>query len=594
MEIAECGCPCHYWRALVGACLLRIAQEGERSMKQVRCAIYTRKSSEEGLEQDFNSLDAQYAACAAYVASQTSEGWILIAERYDDGGTSGGTLERPALQRLLADIAAGRIDIVVVYKVDRLTRSLLDFAKLVEAFDKAATSFVSITQSFNTTTSMGRLTLNMLLSFAQFEREVTAERIRDKLAASKARGMWMGGTPPLGYRPDGRTLAIVDEDAELVRMIFGLYLYLGNVRLLQNELIQRNIVKPVRASKAGRSFGGTAFVRGELYAILSNPIYIGRIRHKNTVHDGLHAPIIDQLLWEAVQAMLADNRTGKRHIRVAVHPSILAGKLFDDTGQKMVASHANKGARRYRYYVSRDLQHGGDAANSNGMRIPAPEIEALVCARLAELFDDPIALMERASITCPDPDVTAKAVAMAYTIAQTLRSTDPVVLARLIDGIVQRIDVGADAVTLTMDSNYIAKHLDLHRESQDLPPLQITVPAKLKRSGLAMRLILPGGGNATPRIDDKLVKAISTAHDWWEEMVGNPKLRVSDLAIKHGVTESWITRLLRLAFLDPTIVELVLAGKAPADFSLATLRSPESIPALWSAQRSPHCIAIAR
>jgi len=248
-------------------------------MTKLRCAIYTRKSSEEGLDQDFNSLDAQHEACAAYIKSQASEGWKLVRERYDDGGISGGTLERPGLQRLLADIAAGHIDIVVVYQVDRLTRSLLDFAKLVEAFDKAGASFVSITQSFNTTNSMGRLTLNMLLSFAQFEREVTAERIRDKIAQSKARGMWMGGTPPIGYRPNGRSLAIVEEDATLIRHIFDRYAELGNVRLLAEELEQAEIWSPVRKAATGRAFGGRPFSRGHLYRILSNPTYIGRIDH---------------------------------------------------------------------------------------------------------------------------------------------------------------------------------------------------------------------------------------------------------------------------------------------------------------------------
>jgi site-specific DNA recombinase len=327
-------------------------------MRPVRCAIYTRKSSEEGLEQDFNSLEAQYAACAAYIASQASEGWTLIGQRYDDGGISGGTLERPRLKRLLADLAAGTIDIVVVYKVDRLTRSLLDFARLVEAFDKAGVSFVSVTQSFNTTTSMGRLTLNMLLSFAQFEREVTAERIRDKLAASKARGMWMGGTPPLGFRPDGRSLAIVEEHAERVRLIFKRYLELGNVRRLQDELSRSGLYKPVRATSGGRSFGGAPFRRGELYAMLANPVYIGRIRHRETTYDGLHEAIIDLPLWEAVQAKLAGNRTGERHVRATAHASLLAGKLFDGAGERMVACHAKKGARRYRYYVSHSLHRG--------------------------------------------------------------------------------------------------------------------------------------------------------------------------------------------------------------------------------------------
>jgi DNA invertase Pin-like site-specific DNA recombinase len=563
-------------------------------MKSIRCAIYTRKSSEEGLEQDFNSLDAQYAACSAYIASQASEGWTLRDARYDDGGISGGTLDRPALQRMLADIAAGRIDIVVVYKVDRLTRSLLDFARLVEAFDKAGASFVSVTQSFNTTTSMGRLTLNMLLSFAQFEREVTAERIRDKLAASKARGMWMGGTPPLGYRPDGRSLAIVEEHAELVRLIFALYLELGNVRLLQQELDHRGIVKPVRASKAGRSFGGTSFSRGELYAILSNPIHIGRIRHRDATYDGLHPAIVDPSLWDQIQARLAANRQGKRHLRAVVHPSILAGKLFDGNGQKMVASHASKGARRYRYYVSQDRQHGGDAASSGGMRIPAPEIETLVCTRLAELFNDPIALVERVV----GPDIASagmqQALSEAQTIADILSGTDPASTRHLIDQIVRQIDIAADAVTIVLDRNRIAACLGSPARTEDTVPLQIIVPVRLTRSGMAMRLVLPGGENVSSHIDEKLVKAIATAHRWWEQLLANPQLRVSDLAKSLGVTESWIGRRLRLAFLDPAIVAQALTGKAPADFSLEALREPGSIPALWSAQRAYHRIRIAK
>ena len=263
-------------------------------MKNVRCAIYTRKSSEEGLEQGFNSLDAQREACAAYVLSQASEGWQLMPEYYDDGGLSGGTLDRPALIRLLADVAAGKIDIIVVYKVDRLTRSLLDFAKLVEAFDKAGTSFVSITQSFNTTTSMGRLTLNMLLSFAQFEREVTAERIRDKIAASKAKGMWMGGTPPLGYEPNGRSLAIVEEQAAVVREIYDRYLKIGNVRLMAEQLATAGIQSPTRRSLKGRHFGGRPLSDGNIYAILKNPIYAGDIAHHGKIYAGQHPPIIER------------------------------------------------------------------------------------------------------------------------------------------------------------------------------------------------------------------------------------------------------------------------------------------------------------
>jgi site-specific DNA recombinase len=409
-------------------------------MKRVRCAIYTRKSSEEGLEQDFNSLDAQHAACSAYVLSQASEGWVEIDRRYDDGGISGGTLERPAIQQLLHDVHSGLIDIVVVYKVDRLTRSLLDFAKLVEAFDQAGTSFVSVTQSFNTTTSMGRLTLNMLLSFAQFEREVTAERIRDKLAASKARGMWMGGTPPIGYRPDGRSLAIVPEEAELVRTIFELYQKLGAIRLLEIELQRRGFAKPVRTTLAGRSFGGSPFGRGELHAILANPIYVGRIRHRTKTYPGLHQPIIDESVGDAVQDLLAGNRIGpKRRKRAASHPSLLAGKLCDvSTGEPMVASHASKGSRRYRYYIARSLNRGERHDAHDAMRIPAGEIEQLVILELSRLLRDPERLI--AAITndateataAARPELITRAIAFADHVGSSTDQAKAAMLAKLI------------------------------------------------------------------------------------------------------------------------------------------------------------------
>ncbi|RZA23254.1 MAG: recombinase family protein, partial [Proteobacteria bacterium] len=318
-------------------------------MKTVRCAIYTRKSSDEGLEQDFNSLDAQREACAAYVLSQASEGWKLCPEHYDDGGISGGTLERPALQRLIAEVKEGRIDIIVVYKVDRLTRSLLDFSKLVETFDAAGASFVSVTQSFNTTTSMGRLTLNMLLSFAQFEREVTAERIRDKIAASKAKGMWMGGNPPLGYRPDGRTLAIVEDHATIVRDIYARYRRLGNVRLVADALIGDGVTTPARIKGNGKAFGGGIFSRGQLYTMLKNPIYVGDIPHREKVYPGNHPGIINRAEWDAVQVQLATNVQGQRTTR-ARNASLLAGLLFDSAGEPVIAVHTNKGKQRYRYY----------------------------------------------------------------------------------------------------------------------------------------------------------------------------------------------------------------------------------------------------
>src|SRR3954462_11822795 len=272
-----------------------------------RCAIYTRKSSEEGLEQDFNSLHAQREACDAYIKSQKHEGWRPLSTHYDDGGYSGGSIERPALRRLLADIHAKRIDVVVVYKVDRLTRSLADYAKIVEVFDASGVSFVSVTQAFNTTTSMGRLTLNVLRSFAQFEREVTGERIRDKIAALKKKGMWMGGMPPLGYTVENRKLVIVEPEAESVRDIFRRYAELGSVRLLQQDLAARGITGKSWVSTSGRCWGGKPIGRGTLYLILQNRLYRGEIAHKDKVYPGEHPAIVDAVLWDAVQARLAEN-----------------------------------------------------------------------------------------------------------------------------------------------------------------------------------------------------------------------------------------------------------------------------------------------
>jgi len=311
--------------------MTRSASSTRRSAS-VRCAVYTRKSSEEGLQQEFNSLQAQREACEAFINSQRHEGWVCLRTGYDDGGFSGATMDRPALQRLLTDITAGRVDIVVVYKIDRLTRSLADFAKIVEILDARSASFVSVTQQFNTTTSMGRLTLNVLLSFAQFEREVIGDRIRDKIAASKKKGMWMGGVPPLGYRAQDRKLVIIDSEAEPVRSIFHRYAELGSVRLLKAELEARGINSKSWTSAAGRVIGGKPFSRGALYLILRNRIYRGEIVHKGQSHPGEHPPIIDQPLWDAVQAELAGNSGGRNGGTGTREPSLLAEMLFDRDG----------------------------------------------------------------------------------------------------------------------------------------------------------------------------------------------------------------------------------------------------------------------
>src|SRR5208282_4759613 len=329
----------------------------DRNKRSLRCAIYTRVSTEHGLEQEFNSLDNQREASEAYVKSQAHEGWKLIRARYDDGGYSGGSMERPALKRLLDDVRAHRVDVIVVYKVDRLTRSLADFAKLVELFDAHGVSFVSVTQQFNTTTSMGRLTLNVLLSFAQFEREVTSERIRDKIAASKRKGIWMGGVVPLGYRVENRALHVVGGHADFVRDLFRRYLEICSVVRLKAILDQENLRLPIRTDRTGKATGGGLISRGHLYKILSNPIYRGRLSHKGQVHAGLHDPIVDQETWHRVQLLLAEHAQRTTASRQNTD-ALLAGKLFDDHGNRMSPSHAAKGERRWRYYVSQAILQG--------------------------------------------------------------------------------------------------------------------------------------------------------------------------------------------------------------------------------------------
>ena len=353
-----------------------------------RCAVYTRKSSEEGLEQNFNSLHAQREACEAFIRSQAGEGWKLVKEPYDDGGLSGGTLERPALQRMMADIRSSKIDTVVVYKVDRLTRSLADFAKIVELFDGAGVSFVAVTQQFNTTSSMGRLTLNILLSFAQFEREVTGERIRDKIAASKQKGMWMGGRLSLGYDVEDRKLVINEAEAETVKNIFQRYLDLKSVHLLQVELAQQGVVSKLRPLANGKVVGAVPLCRGAIYRLLANPIYVGLTRHKDACFPGQHHAIIDQLLWDAVQNQLKDNTIDRREHRTKEGVGLLTGKIFDDQGRRLTPTYAKKGSRQYRYYVSQRLVRGQPVEGAANWRVPANQIEKVVVIEVLALLDD--------------------------------------------------------------------------------------------------------------------------------------------------------------------------------------------------------------
>src|SRR5262249_47439655 len=357
----------------------------ERSKKLFRCAIYTRKSTEHNLDVEFNSLDAQREACEAYIKSQAHEGWRLIPSRYDDGAFSGASLDRPALQQVLAEVCSGKIDIIVVYKVDRLTRSLADFAKLVELFDQHSVSFVSVTQSFNTTSSMGRLTLNVLLSFAQFEREVIGERVRDKIAASKRKGIWVGGPVPLGYASINKKLMVVPEEAETVRLIFRRYLEVGSICDLVQDLDDRGVRTKSQVGGSGQSRGGIRFGFGPLAHLLRNRFYIGEVVYRGKVPPGEHEPILDRTVFEAVQTKLAASATA-RQLRLRGSPAILTGRIFDDRGNRMTPTHANKRGVRYRYYVSHALLQKRNGQAGSGPRVPAPEIENPVAKTLREGF----------------------------------------------------------------------------------------------------------------------------------------------------------------------------------------------------------------
>jgi len=410
-------------------------------VRKLRCAIYTRKSSEEGLEMEFNSLDAQREACSAYIASQRSEGWVELANHYDDGGVSGGTLERPALKRLLADIEAGLVDVVVVYKIDRLSRALMDFAKLVEVFDRNNVTFVSVTQSFNTTTSMGRLTLNILLSFAQFEREVIGERIRDKFAASRKRGMWMGGTVPLGYVVQDRKLVIQETEAATVRAIFERFVQVGSATTLARALAAEGI----------RTSRGRPMDKGYLYRLLNNRVYLGEAVHKGSAYPGEHQPIIPRALWDKVHAILQKSPRVRSNKARAQTPALLKGLLFGPTGAAMSPTHTRRGGKLYRYYVSQTvLKRGANTCPIS--RVPAGEIEAAVVDQLRGMLRSPEIIVGTWRAARPEIEGLSEG-----EVREALEGLDPVwdelfpaEQARIVQLLVDRIDLGLEGLAVRL------------------------------------------------------------------------------------------------------------------------------------------------
>jgi DNA invertase Pin-like site-specific DNA recombinase len=548
---------------------------------RIRCAIYTRKSTEEGLEQEFNSLDAQREACTAFIQSQRGVGWKALTTRYDDGGISGGSMERPALKALLADTEAGKIDLVVVYKVDRLTRSLADFAKIVELFETRGVSFVSVTQQFNTSTSMGRLTLNVLLSFAQFEREVTGERIRDKIAASKKRGIWMGGQVPLGYEVREKKLLILPQEAETVRSIFQLYLELGSVRAVCDEINNRGIRTKQRKMTDGRITGGKLLTRGHLYYLLTNPLYVGDIAHKEHRYPGQHNAIIEREAFDAVQRQLRNNAAERRSPTNIVNGHLLTGLVFDDTGDRLCPSHANKKGKRYQYYISKRLMHG-TAEPGDGWRLPAGELHRAVVNGLKEFFMDSSRLVDLLRLTDASPAMLHLTLSAAKKIANGLSEHQP------LKAFVQKITVTPNDLTIDLTPQAVAQLR--HGSAQERvdvnhPSVTVSIPVQLQRRGVETRLVLYSNRNQYRKPDMYLVTAIAQAHTWWQNLVLGRAKSVSALAAESNIDGSDVTRILPLAFLAPDIVEAILAGKQPMALTAMKLKRSGNIPLSWHDQR---------
>ena len=548
-----------------------------------RCAIYTRKSSEEGLEQEFNSLAAQREACEAYIRSQEYEGWVLARNRYDDGGFSGGSMERPALQKLLADIRTGRIDILVVYKVDRLTRSLADFARLVELFDAQGVSFVSVTQQFNTTSSMGRLTLNVLLSFAQFEREVTGERIRDKIAASKKKGMWMGGNVPLGYDASERTLVINPAEAETVRRIFALYLDLGCVRRVKDEADRLGLRTKCSTSANGTERGGKAFSRGHLYTLLSNPIYTGRIAHKGEYHIGQHPALIDDETWTAVRNQLAANTGDHRRRAKAAEPSLLTGLLVDARGERLTPSHAVKKGRRYRYYISAALITDAGTDRAQRWRLAAKEIEAAVIRILTNALTSPANLVQRFGSAAISSDQIRKKIGRAANIAAALNGSSGE-RAKLVRGLVEKVIVDEKTLTIKLRRGALDVPSSPSEDGRD-DTVELTAATAFRRRGAEIKLVLPGLAQQTysSRGDPALIKAIARGRAWFEELATGRARSLQQLAKRDGLSRRYIRRLVDLAFLSPELIETILQGGQPVELT-ATRLTELDLPLDWTEQ----------
>jgi DNA invertase Pin-like site-specific DNA recombinase len=537
-------------------------------VKPLRSAVYTRKSTEDGLEQEFNSLDAQRDACEAYVLSQRHEGWSLVSNRYDDGGFSGGNMERPGLKALLADVEAGLVDVIVVYKVDRLTRSLADFAKIVERLDAKEASFVSVTQAFNTTTSMGRLTLNVLLSFAQFEREVTGERIRDKIAASKKKGLWMGGPVPLGYQVVDRKLFPVPDEAERVRTIMRRYIASTSANQLIAQLEAEGIVTKIQQRTSGPHRGGIPFRRGSLFYLLKNPVYRGKIIHKGKAYDGEHQPVVDEELWQQVQDRLAAKAPPRKRPTNEPQLALLRGLLIDPEGRPMVPTYGSKGKRRYAYYESRkDLARKGDPAATRSNR---GSLDKHIIDCVGDFLEDEHALRRTANI------VDAAQLRSLFEQARDLRSkiADLRTVGVTLRLLVMSIHFRKDELEVTLDPHAMGV--------PDQPSWMLLLPrpsrAPFREAKLKIDVVEPDRP-----FDPQIVRLIAEALQVQRTVLAAPHLSLNQLANREGRCRKQMAKLLRASWLSPQIIESIVTGSQPRSFNRQRLLEAE-LPVDWSEQ----------
>jgi site-specific DNA recombinase len=553
------------------------------SKEPIRCAIYTRKSSEEGLEQSFNSLAAQREACRAYILSQKHEGWTVLKNVYDDGGISGGTMNRPALKQLLSDIQEGSVNTVVVYKVDRLTRSLTDFAKIIEIFDSHSVSFVSVTQQFNTTNSMGRLTLNVLLSFAQFEREITGERIRDKIAASKRKGIWMGGVIPLGYNCVKRQLVVSRAEAETVREIFRQYVRLGCLTKLKKYLEQSQTRSKIRTSNAGRKYGGATYSRGALHHILCNRIYLGEIVHRDQHYPGQHEPIVSKQLWDQVASRLKQNNQAGRSGNSGSTTSPLTGLLFDSSGVRFTPTHSRKNGKRYRYYTSQAaIQQNG--AKPQIARFPAQELEKFVTTRIVAVLRSPDRFMREIGDDAICDTITKRSAQLVNEWPQLARPR----LHQLIRRVVSRVTIGVSKVWVEVGKASLLECLlgpmrrGITVPFRGKPNLQLVGDFEISRRGGEIHIVTPNDDSGRVSPVPSIVKAIVRSRDWYERIVAGEFGTIGQLATKSGLAKRYVRKILQCARLSPNVTEALLTGKHPPSLTLKAIL--QDVPLIWSEQ----------